>query len=200
MNNDTIKVDHSEAGHNYRLEKIKEIQKNLEEQRLKRRDLSEKYFKTLKWVNNADAVLITISLGVGLAGIGLLSTIIAAPAVIGLESVALCTGILSIVGKYASKKLTLKAQKHEKIKTLIDDILNILSTLISEALNDGNISDEEFSRIINEFEKFQKMKNEITRKTREKIGEEINNSLFEEWRRDARESAVEKIRTELYEK
>ena len=200
MNSDTIKVDHSEAGHNYRLKKIQEIQMNLEEQRLKRRNLSEKYFKTLKWVNNADAALITISLALGATSVGLLSTIICAPAVIGLECVALCTGILSIVGKYASKKLTLKAQKHEKIKTLIDDILNILSTLVSKALNDGNISDEEFSRIINEFEKFQKKKNEITRKTREKIGEEINNSLFEEWRKDARESAVEKIRTELHEK
>ena len=98
-------------GHDYRLEKITEIQMNLEEQRLKRLELSENYYKAVKWVNNADVVLITLSMGLGAAGVGLLSTIIAAPTVVVLESLALCTGVLSMVGKYASKKLTLKAQK-----------------------------------------------------------------------------------------
>ena len=50
-------------GHDYRLEKITEIQMNLEEQRLKRLELSENYYKAVKWVNNADVVLITLSMG-----------------------------------------------------------------------------------------------------------------------------------------
>ena len=36
-------------GHDYRLEKITEIQMNLEEQRLKRLELSENYYKAVKW-------------------------------------------------------------------------------------------------------------------------------------------------------
>ena len=59
--------------------------------RVKRRELSENYYKAVKWVNNADAVLITLSMGLGAAGVGLLSTIIAAPTVVVLESLALCT-------------------------------------------------------------------------------------------------------------
>ena len=78
---------------------------NLEEQRLKRRELSENYYKAVKWVNNADAVLIPLSMGLGAAGVGLLSTIIAATVVVVLESLARCTGVLSMVGKYASTKL-----------------------------------------------------------------------------------------------
>ena len=177
-------------GHDYRLEKITEIQMNLEEQRLKRLELSENYYKAVKWVNNADVVLITLSMGLGAAGVGLLSTIIAAPTVVVLESLALCTGVLSMVGKYASKKLTLKAQKHEKIKVLVEAKLNSISTLISKALNDGNISDQEFSLIMSEFSKFQEMKNDIKTKTREQIRQETNNSLKERGKREARESFV----------
>ena len=135
-------------------------------------------------------MLITLSMGLGAAGVGLLSTIIAAPTVVVLESLALCTGVLSMVGKYASKKLTLKAQKHEKIKVLVEAKLNSISTLISKALNDGNISDQEFSLIMSEFSKFQEMKNDIKTKTREQIRQETNNSLKERGKREARESFV----------
>ena len=57
-------------GHDYRLEKITEIQMNLEEQRFKRLELSENYYKAVKWVNNADAILITLSMGLGAASLG----------------------------------------------------------------------------------------------------------------------------------
>ena len=188
MDYDKTEFDHiTEAGHDYRLKKITEIQKDLEEQRHKRRELSEKYYKAVKWVNNADAVLIALSMGLGVAGVGLLSTIIVAPVVVGLESVALCTGVLSMVGKYASKKLTLTAQKHEKIAVLAEAKLNSISTLISKALNDENISDQEFSLIVSEFSKFQEMKNDIIIKTREQIRKE-NNPIER-----ARESLVDKF-------
>ena len=177
-------------GHDYRLEKITEIQINLEEQRLRRLELSENYYKAVKWVNNADAILITLSMGLEAAGVGLLSTIIAAPTVVVLESLALCTGVLSMAGKYASKKLALKAQKHEKITVLVEAQLNSISTLISKALNNGNISDHEFSLIMSEFSKFQEMKNDIKTKTREQIRQETNNSLIEQERREDRESFV----------
>ena len=162
-------IDHTEAGHTYRLKKITEIQRDIEEQRLKRRELTEKYYKAVKWINNADAALIALSMGLGVAGVGLLSTIIAAPVVVGLESVALCTGALSMVGKYATKKLGLSAKKHEKIAVLAEAKLNSIVTVISKALIDGNISDEEFSLIMPEFSKFQEMKNNIIIEAREKI-------------------------------
>ena len=101
-----------------------------------------------------------------------------------------CTGVLSMVGKYASKKLVLKAQKHEKITVLVEAKLNSTSTLISKALNDGSISDQEFSLIMSEFSKFQEMKNDIKTKTREQIRQETNNILIEQGRREARESFV----------
>ena len=190
-------LSHSEVGHDYRLKKITEIQMSLEEERISRRRLSEKYYRIVTWVNNSDAVLIAVSMGLGIAGVGLLSTIVAAPVVVALEILSICTGILSIIGKYASKKLLLKAQKHEKITVLIEAKLNSISTLISKALNDGSISDREFSLIMDEFSRFQEMKNVIKTKTREQIKQETRDSLIEQGRREAREQLKNKLTLEL---
>ena len=190
-------LSHSEVGHDYRLKKITEIQMSLEEERISRRRLSEKYYRIVTWVNNSDAVLIAVSMGLGIAGVGLLSTIVAAPVVVALEILSICTGILSIIGKYVSKKLLLKAQKHEKITVLIEAKLNSISTLISKALNDGSISDREFSLIMNEFSRFQEMKNVIKTKTREQIKQETRDSLIEQGRREAREQLKNKLTLEL---
>ena len=190
-------LSHSEVGHDYRLKKITEIQMSLEEERISRRRLSEKYYRIVTWVNNSDAVLIAVSMALGVAGVGLLSTIVAAPVVVALEILSICTGILSIIGKYASKKLLLKAQKHEKITVLIEAKLNSISTLISKALNDGSISDREFSLIMDEFSRFQEMKNVIKTKTREQIKQETRDSLIEQGRREAREQLKNKLTLEL---
>ena len=170
---------------------------NLEEEIIRRRRLSENYYRTVTWINNSDAVLIAVSMGLGIAGVGLLSTIVAAPVVVALEILSIYTGVLSIIGKYASKKLLLKAQKHEKITVLIEAKLNSISTLISKALNDGSISDREFSLIMDEFSRFQEMKNVIKTKTREQIKQETRDSLIEQGRRVAREQLKNKITLEL---
>ena len=190
-------LSHSEVGHDYRLKKITEIQMSLEEERISRQRLSENYYRIVTWVNNSDAVLIAVSMALGVAGVGLLSTIVAAPVVVALEILSICTGILSIIGKYASKKLLLKAQKHEKITVLIEAKLNSISTLISKALNDGSISDREFSLIMDEFSRFQEMKNVIKTKTREQIKQETRDSLIEQGRREAREQLKNKLTLEL---
>ena len=79
---------------------------------------SKKYLRAAGIVDNVDTVLMAITIGSGAGGVALLSTVIAAPAVIAIEGVALFTGFLSIIGKYSVKKSTSKAEKHEKIKTI----------------------------------------------------------------------------------
>ena len=83
-----------------------------------------------------------------------------------MEGVAIGAGLLSIVGKYANKKLSIKAQKHERIKILAEAKLNTINDQISKALNDGQISVEEFSLIMSELHTFQEMKNNIKIKAR----------------------------------
>lgn len=178
----------NQSGHDYRIAKINEIQSSLEKERDKRRDLSKKYGRGVKWVNNVDTILVVTSMGLGVAGVGLLSTVVLAPIVAAMEGVAIGAGLLSIVGKYANKKLSIKAQKHERIKILAEAKLNTISDQISKALNDGHISVEEFSLIMSELHKFQEMKNNIKIKARKSIDEETKNTLIEQGRREARES------------
>ena len=107
-----------DQGQGYPLQKINEIQSFLEKEVLTKEALSKKYFSAARIVDNVDTVLIVITLGGGAGGIGLLSTVVAAPVVIAIEGVALFTAFLSVIDKYSVKKSRSKAEKHEKMKTI----------------------------------------------------------------------------------
>ena len=177
-----------DQGQGYRLQKINEIQAFLEKEVATRESLSKKYFRTARIVDNVDTVLIAITLGGGAGGIGLLSTVIAVPAVIAIEGVALFTRFLSIIGKYSVKKSLSKAEKHEKIKTIASTKLDTISSHISKALSDNKVVDEEFQLILEELEKYKVMKEEVRAKTKKKIATETEETLIERRRQEARES------------
>ena len=66
-------------------------------------------------------------IGLGITGVGLLSTIVAAPAVIGMETVSIVMGLLRVVGNQAIQKMSLKIEKHEKIAMLAVSTLSVVT-------------------------------------------------------------------------
>ena len=90
-----------------------------------------------------DNCLGVTAIGLCITGVGLLSTIVSAPAVIGVEAVSIVMGLIRIVGNLAIKKMSLKIEKHKNIAMLAVSSLNTISSLISKALSDDSISDEE---------------------------------------------------------
>ena len=70
-------------------------------------------------------------------------------------------GLLRVVGNHANKKLSLKIEKYEKLAVLAVSSLNTISSLISKALSDDSISDEEYSQILLEFETFTRMNEDL---------------------------------------
>ena len=62
-----------------------------------------------------DNCLGVTAIGLGISGVGLLSKMIAVPVVIGMEAVSIVMGLLRVVGNRATKILSLKREKHEKI-------------------------------------------------------------------------------------
>ena len=77
----------------------------------------------------------------------------------------------------------MKIEKLEKIAILDVSALNTISSLISKALSDDSISDEEYSLILLEFETFTRMKGDLRIKSKtsfEKTGniETEANELF----------------------
>ena len=75
-----------------------------------------------------------------------------------MESVSIIVGLIRVVGNHAIKRMSLKIEKHEKIVMLAASSLNTISSLISKALSDDSISDEEYSLILFEFETFTQRK------------------------------------------
>jgi len=156
-----------DTGNDYRLQKISEIQKQLEAEKEKRADLGRKYKKGIKAVNAIDYVLATSVMGLSVVGVGLLATIIAAPAVITTETVTIGAGVLFVLNRQLNKKLVTKANKHEKLEVLAEEILNKISNHISVALNDSKISAEEFSLILSEANTFLETKEKLRSTSKE---------------------------------
>ena len=113
-----------------------------------------------------DDCLGVTAIELGITGVGLLSTVVAAPAVIGMEAVTIVIGLLRVVGNRDIKKMSLKIEKREKIAMLAISAFNTIRSLISKALSDDSISDEEYSLILLEFETFTRMKDDLTIKSK----------------------------------
>ena len=153
-----IDESHGNDGHIYRLKKIDEIQEILIAERDKRNELGTKYNRGVNITGVIDNCLGVTAIGLGITGVGLLSTIAAAPAVIEMEAVSIAIALLRVAGNQATEKMSLKIEKHEKIAMLAVSALNTISSLISKALSDDSISDQEYSLILLEIETFTRMK------------------------------------------
>ena len=133
--------------------KIDEIQEILIAERDKRNELCTKYNRGVNIICVIDNCFGVTAIGLGITGVGLLSTIGAAPAVIGMEAVTIVMGLLWVVGNRAIKKMSLKIEKHEKIT-------------VSKALSDDSFWDEEYSLILLDFETFTRMKEDLRIKSK----------------------------------
>ena len=165
----------------YRLQKIEEIKSQIIRER-EQRDTS--YKKLKRWICAISYVEHGVELlGAATAAVGIpaIAGIISAPIGFAMEGAAIgafgCYALL----KYASKRLTAKTRKHDQIRTLADVKLNTIDEYISKAIEDGDISHEEFVLINSELKKFNEMKEKIRAKTSTKLEEAktMNKTDFE---------------------
>ena len=112
-------------------------------------------------LDGVDTALLATTMGLGVGGVGLLSTIIVAPIALGLEVGALGCALASVGCKFASRRLHTKAKKHDEIRVLAKSKVNTISDHISRALKNNQISDKEFRLILGEVDKYNRMKAEI---------------------------------------
>ena len=160
--------------------------------------LYKKYHRGVQSIEGLDTALLTASMGMGCAGVGLLSTVVAAPVVLGLEIAALACGIIGVTGKFVSQRLALKAKKHGEIRILAESKLNTIADHVSRALMDGRISNEEFSLIVNEVGKYRQMKAEIRAGAQKAhaavtLDEEAKNALIQQGRDEVRAGLMKKL-------
>jgi hypothetical protein len=184
-------VRNAEIAPTFRLHKINEILKILEAERDKRSSLAKKYQRSINASTGLSYGCEAATVGLGTAGVALLTTVIATPIVIAREGVALGTrAIIVAFNSVCDKVLSLKARKHIRIMMLAESRINTISDLVSKALKDSHVSDDEFSLIMSELTKFNQTKNEIRTKTKIKIEDETKQSLIKQ----GKEQAVEEFK------
>ena len=125
-------------------------------------------------------MLSVTSVGLAASGIGLLSTIIAAPVAIGLQARAIVCGPLGVGGKLVGWRLQAKARKYDLIRGPVESKLNTIADRISVALNDDKITKEEFRLILSQVDKYNQMKAEIRGRQKQSGGlsEDENTGYF----------------------
>ena len=97
-----------ENGNKYRLQKIKEIQKELETEKENRKQLEKKYKKGIKTINVVDYILCTAIMGLNMVGVSLLTTVAATPRATTTEAVSMGAAMLFIINRQINKKTNTK--------------------------------------------------------------------------------------------
>ena len=177
---------------NFRLQKSSEVLQNLEKEINHYEEVRKKYnrvrtiFTKISVCGGMISVILSASgLGTSLTGFG---------AVVGvpLGVVGGVFGGLSVGFGYASKRLSNKVSKHEQTAAIARSKLNTINDLVSKALKDNVISDQEFSIILAELEKFQKMKQEVRQKFRKDTEKNFDMSII---RKKVREDLLKELTT-----
>ena len=80
--------------HRFAHDEIKEIQKDIKDERERRAALAKKYHRASNIINGIDYALVSASVGLEVEGIALLSTIVAVPLAIVTGGAGLAVGLL----------------------------------------------------------------------------------------------------------
>ena len=142
----------------FRLYKIKKIENCFINDINQQREYSKKLSKYVTIFDYIDKILIVLSATTGGISIFSFTTIIGAP--VGIISASF-TLIFSLTTGIIKKLLNMtinKKKKHDQLLMLAESNFNSIETLISRALGDLDISDEEFIMILKEKDKYEKMK------------------------------------------
>ena len=161
----------NDIGKTFRLKRISDIREFLEKELETRGRYRRRYksiYNTAIYLN-AGAGLTSIASSVAAAttaatGIGIIASI-------PLGFTAVAAGIVSVVSAGFSKIVLKKVEKHEQIKLTAAAKLSSVNGLVSKALQDGHINNEEYQIILQEMENYRvhksQIKNRITAEVRE---------------------------------
>ena len=158
---DTAKPSSSERANKYRLDEINKIRDYFNNEIKERKDIIKKLNKYLVSFDYLDKIFITLSASFGTLSIASYASVVGIPAGITGASLILVFTIGTGISKSLLKLTKKRIKKHNKIIVLAKNKLNTIDTLLSSALNDSEISHEEFSNIFTEANIYENIKENI---------------------------------------
>ena len=160
-NLDQLNDSTKDEGKTFRLRRISDIRETLEKELETRGRYRRRYksaYNTAIYLN-AGAGLTSVGSSIVAAATAATGVGIIASAPLGFTAVA--SGVLSVVSAAVSKILLKKVEKHQQIKLIASAKLSSGNGLVSRALRDGQISNEEFQIILQEMESYRDHKSQI---------------------------------------
>ena len=145
----------------YRLDEINKIRDYFNNEIKERKDIIKKLNKYIVSFDYLDKIFITLSVSFGTLSIASYASVEGIPAGITGASLTLVFTIGTGISKSLLKLTKKRKKKHNKIIVLAKNKLNMIDTLLSSALNDSEISHEEFTNIINEANIYENIKENI---------------------------------------
>ena len=180
----------------YRLNKLSEIEAVFLDEIEFREQIGKKMkrFITITGIVGTDLITSTvitggISIATFACGVGL-------PVGIALNGTSLLLSLATAITQKSFKIFTVKQEKHNAIKLLAQTKLDSISKIISQAMEDGDISPTEFHKVLQEVEKYHRLKVDIRNQAKAKVKEitkEQREEILEQGRKEGKEDFLRKI-------
>ena len=186
----------SAEGQTYRLKKIGDIESFLRSEITYRSKLTKRCKRRAATATISDTSVITAITALEVTSVITLTTGVGIPVSIALASVGLLLGLSSAIVHKVQKLLASKAKKHDKIKILAEAKLDSISSLVSKAVEDANISHEEYQFILKEVEHYRNLKEQIRAKYKrvvDVITAEQREALLAEGRKQGKQDFLQQI-------
>ena len=143
-----------------------------------------------------DTGLITSTVITGGISIAAFASDVGLPVGIALRGTSLILSLASVITQKSFKTVTVKQEKHNSIKLLAQSKLDSIANIISQAMQDGDISPTEFHKVLQEVEKYRKLKADIRNQAKAKIKQitkEQREELLEQGRKEGKEDFLRKM-------
>ena len=153
-----------------------------------------KRFNTI--IGIVDTDLITSTVVTGGISIATFASGVGLPVGIALSGTSLLLSLATAITRKSFKMFTVKQEKHNAIKVLAQSKLDSIANIILQAMQDGDISPSEFHKVLQEVEKYRKLKGDIRNQATPKVKDitkEQWEEILEQGRKEGKEDFLQKI-------
>ena len=162
-------------------------------------EVRERIAKKMKRFNTitsiVDTGLITSTVVTGGISIAAFTSGVDLPVRIALSGTSLLLSLAAVITRKSFKTFTVKQEKHDAIKLLAQTKLDNIANIISQAMQDGDISSIEFHIVLQKVEKYCKLKADVRNQAKAKVKQitkEQREKLLEQGRKEGKEDFLRK--------
>ena len=157
-------------------------------------EVHERIAKKMKRFNTITSIvdkgLITSTVITGGISIAAFASGVGLPVGIVLSGTSLLLSLATVITRKYSKTFTIKQEKQNAIKLLAQSKLGSITNIISQAMQSRDMSSIEFHKVLQEVEKYCKIKVDIRNQAKTKVKQitkEQQEELFEQGRKEGKE-------------